>query len=119
LVVGFFGKLSFGYFINAPKVAKEIRRPPSIPGLLPVKTVKPLALPSKSIKSLPLFCSKLIFVFLPFPIEIFSIAFSPEWPNGGFPISCAKEAAATIENHSYGTHRLLLNEGIFLLFFTN
>jgi hypothetical protein len=32
----------------------------------------------------------------------------------------AKEAAATIApNHSYGTHRLLLNEGIFLLFFTN
>jgi hypothetical protein len=47
LVVGFFGKLSFG-ISNAPKVAKEIRRPPSIPGLLPVKTVKPLALPSKN-----------------------------------------------------------------------
>jgi hypothetical protein len=62
----------------------------------------------------------LIFVFLSVSDrEIFPSLFSPEWPNGGFPI-CAKEAAATIaQNHSYGTHRLFLNEGIFLLFFTN
>jgi hypothetical protein len=55
--------------------------------------------------------------FFPFPIEIFPNRFSPEWPNGGFPISCAKEAAATIApNHSYGTHRLLLNEVFFYIF---
>jgi hypothetical protein len=60
---------------------------------------------------------QLIFVFLSVSDrEIFPIAFSPEWPNGGFPISCAKEAATIAQNHSYGTHRLLLNEGIFSYF---
>jgi zona occludens toxin (predicted ATPase) len=40
--------------------------------------------------------------------------------NGGFPISCAKEAAATIaQNHSYENREPLVNEDIFELFFTN
>jgi len=40
--------------------------------------------------------------FCPFPIEKYSpIAFSPECPNGGFPISCANDAAATIAPKSF------------------
>src|SRR5690606_24411919 len=96
-LVGFFGRDSFGYFIKVPIVAYEIRSPPSLPNIDEHSTVSPLALPSKSIKSwysLSVSCSR---YFFPFPFKKNSpIAFSPECPNGGFPISWANDAAATI-----------------------
>ena len=101
-LVGFLGKLSFGYFIKAPSVANEIRKPPSIPRRSAVKTENPLALPSKSIKSCHCLGVSWSLYCCPFPIEKYSpMAFSPEWPKGGFPMSCANEAAATIAPKSF------------------
>jgi hypothetical protein len=50
-------------------------------------------------------------------MEKYFYRFSPECPKGGFPISCANEAAATIaQNHSYESHALPSNTDISQLF---
>ena len=86
--VGFLGRLSFGYFTKAPKVAYDNLNPPKIPSLLSVKILNPFAFPSKSIRSWYSFSVSSPLYFIPFPVLKYSpIAFSPECPKGGFPIS--------------------------------
>jgi hypothetical protein len=110
--VGFFGKLSFGYLkLRLHRKCKS----PSIPGRLAVE-LKTIGIPLKIIQILPFFFWT-IDPCIAVSRKISSIAFHPECPNGGFPISCANEAAATIApNHSYENRALLLN-GIFLNYF--
>ena len=62
-----------------------------------VKILNPLAFPSKSIRSWYSFAVSCALYFTPSPdLKYSPIAFSPECPKGGFPISCMTEAAATI-----------------------
>ena len=57
-----------------------------------------LALPSKQVKSLqrPPSSSTSVCSFRPSPSEKDDMACSPECPNGGFPKSCARQAAETM-----------------------
>ena len=101
--VGFIGRLAFGYFINAPKVAALNLSPPGIPWKDSVKILKPLALPSKSQRSWYSNFESLFLNSLPLPLlKKWPIDFSPLCPKGGFPISWAKEAAAVIAPKSLG-----------------
>ena len=62
---------------------------------------KALAFPSKCVKSSHSIEERCDFNAKPFPSEKYvEIAFSPECPKGGFPKSCARHAAETIEGIS-------------------
>jgi hypothetical protein len=79
------------------------------------KNWKPLAFPSKSIKS----CHLAVVLVLSISMEKYSIAFHLN-VQGGFQISCANEAAATIAPKSFiWKHALLSNTDISQLFSSN
>ena len=101
--VGFVGRLALGYFIKAPKVAALNLNPPGIPWKDSVNILKPFAFPSKSQRSWYSSFESLFLNCLPLPLlKKWPIDFSPLWPKGGLPISCAKEAAAVIAPKSLG-----------------